>query len=80
MIGAADHAGESRWSWQQVDWNRRVDLLGTPDGVLLVVTELSLCLASRRGRSEFPTEPVRASEPRRCRLFNRLGPQQSSKL
>ena len=42
QLGAADHAGESRWTWQQPNCNRRADLFGMPDGALLVVTELSL--------------------------------------
>ncbi len=42
MLGAADHAGESRWTWQQPNCNRRADLFGMPDGALLLVTELNL--------------------------------------
>ncbi len=42
VLGPADHAGEARWTWQQVDCNRRADLFGTPNGAVLVVTELSL--------------------------------------
>ncbi len=42
MLGAADHAGESRWTWQQPNCNRRADLFGMPDGALLLVSELNL--------------------------------------
>jgi hypothetical protein len=41
-FGAADHAGEGRWTWQQPNVGRRADFYGTGDGGYLVVTDLNL--------------------------------------
>jgi hypothetical protein len=41
-FGSADHAGESRWTWQQPNCGRRADLYGTRDGAYLVVTDMNL--------------------------------------
>jgi hypothetical protein len=42
MLGPADHAGESRWTWQQPSCGRRADLYTTRDGALLVITDMNL--------------------------------------
>jgi len=42
MLGPADHAGESRWTWQQPSCGRRADLYATRDGALLVITDMNV--------------------------------------
>jgi hypothetical protein len=42
MWGPADHAGESRWTWQRPMFQRRADFYAWPELSLLTITDLSL--------------------------------------
>jgi hypothetical protein len=42
MWGPADHAGESRWTWQRPIYQRRADFYAWPELSLLTITDMSL--------------------------------------
>ena len=42
MWGPADHAGESRWTWQRPMFQRRADFYAWPELSLLTITDMSL--------------------------------------
>jgi len=52
--GPADHAGQSRWTWQRPAYMRRADFYSWADSAQLVITDTTLMpvVAERVGRAE----------------------------